>query len=126
MATTTQPKTGIPSFDAAFDQCRDSGEQVLTAARKAGNLYLDSYEKAVDRTTELQLKLAGLTQQEWLKGLIEAQGDVTGEVAGSYTRPPRSLMKQRCPTAVLDRSTGGTTAGASTLFRCSLGYVARR
>ena len=57
MATTTQTKTGIPSFDAAFDQFRDSGEQVLTAARKAGNLYLDSYEKAVDRTTELQLKL---------------------------------------------------------------------
>ena len=67
--------TGIPSFDAAFDQFRESGEQVLAAARKAGNLYLDSYEKAVDRTTELQLKLAGLTQQEWLKSLIEAQVD---------------------------------------------------
>ena len=55
MATTTDTKTGIPSFDAAFDQYRESSEQVLTAARKAGNLYIDSYEKAVDRTTELQL-----------------------------------------------------------------------
>ena len=63
------------------------------AARKAGNLYLDTYEKAVDRTAELQLKLAGLTQQEWLKSLIEAQVDVTRELAGSYTTTARSLLK---------------------------------
>ena len=93
MATTTQAKTGIPSFDTAFEQVRESSEQVLVAARKAGNLYLDSYEKAVDRTTELQLKLAGLTQQEWVKSLIEAQVDVTRELAGSYTTTARSLLK---------------------------------
>ncbi|MGN6872308.1 MAG: hypothetical protein ACTHMY_28290 [Solirubrobacteraceae bacterium] len=93
MATTTHAKTGIPSFDTAFEQVRESNEQVLTAARKAGNLYLDSYEKAVDRTTELQLKLAGLSQQEWLKSLIEAQVDVTRELAGSYTTAARSLLK---------------------------------
>ena len=93
MATTTSTKTGIPSFDAAFDQFRESGDQVLSAARKAGNLYLDSYEKAVDRTTELQLKLAGLSQQEWLKSLIEAQVDVTRELTGSYTTTARSLLK---------------------------------
>lgn len=92
MATTT-PKSGIPSFDAAFEQVRDSSEQVLAAARKAGNLYLDSYEKAVDRTTELQLKWAGATQQEWLKSLIEAQVDVSRELAGSYTATARSLLK---------------------------------
>ena len=93
MATTTHTKTGIPSFDTAFEQVRESSEQVLTAARKAGNLYLDSYEKAVDRTTELQLKLAGLSQQEWLKNLIEAQVDVTRELAGSYTTTARGLLK---------------------------------
>ncbi len=93
MATATQSKTGIPSFDTAFEQVRESSEQVLSAARKAGNLYLDTYEKAVDRTTELQLKLAGLSQQEWLKGLIEAQVDVTREIAGSYTTTARSLLK---------------------------------
>jgi hypothetical protein len=93
MATTTHAKTGMPSFDTAFEQVRESSDQFLTAARKAGNLYLDTYEKTVDRTTELQLKLAGLTQQEWLKGLIEAQVDVTRELAGSYTTTARSLLK---------------------------------
>ena len=93
MATSTHAKTGIPSFDTAFEQVRESSDQFLTAARKAGNLYLDTYEKAVDRSTDLQLKLAGLTQQEWLKGLIEAQVDVTREIAGSYTTTARSLLK---------------------------------
>jgi hypothetical protein len=90
---TTATKNAVPSFDAAFEQVRDSGEQVLSAARKAGNLYLDSYEKAVDRGTELQLKLAGLSQQEWLKSLIEAQVDVTRELTSSYTTTARSLLK---------------------------------
>ena len=90
---TTQTNTGIPSFESAFEQYRESGEQVLTAARKAGNLYLDSYEKAVNRATEVQLKLAGLTQQEWLKSLIEAQVDITRELTGSYTTTARSLLK---------------------------------
>jgi hypothetical protein len=90
---TTSTTTGIPSFDSAFEQVRESGEQVLTTARKAGNLYLDSYEKAVGRTTELQLKLAGLSQQEWIKSLIEAQVDITRELTGSYTTTARSLLK---------------------------------
>ena len=93
MATTATPKTGIPTFETAFEQVKDSSEQVWAAARKAGNLYLDTYEKAVDRTTELQLKFAGATQQEWLKSLIEAQVDVTKELAGSYTTTARSFLK---------------------------------
>jgi hypothetical protein len=93
MATTTHTKTGIPSFDTAFEQVRESSEQMLAAARKASNLYLDTYEKTVDRATDLQLKLAGLTQQEWLKSLIEAEVDITRELAGSYTTTARSLLK---------------------------------
>ena len=90
---TSETKNGIPSIETAFEQYRESGEQVLTAARKAGNLYLDSYEKAVNRATELQLKLAGVTQQEWLKSLIEAQVDITRELTGTYTTTARSLLK---------------------------------
>ncbi len=44
-----------------------------TTQSEADNAFLDSYEKAVDRATELELKVAGLTDQEWLKNLTEAQ-----------------------------------------------------
>ena len=90
---TAQTKNGAPSLDAAFEQVKELNEQVFAAARKAGNLYLDSYEKAIDQAIELELKVAGLTRQEWLKSLIEAQADLTREVAGSYTSTARTLLK---------------------------------
>jgi hypothetical protein len=90
---TTETKTGVPTVDAAFGQVKDLNEQYLAAARKAGNLYLDSYEKVVDRAIELERKFAGLTQQEWLKSLIETQIDLTKELSGSYTSVARSLLK---------------------------------
>jgi hypothetical protein len=90
---TTQTKNGTPTFEAAFEQAKDLNDQFVSAARKAGNSYLDSYEKAVDRTIDLELKVAGLTQQEWLKSLIEAQVEITREVANTYTTTARSLLK---------------------------------
>jgi len=90
---TTQTKAQIPAFDGIFDRANETGEQFAAAARKAGNAYLDSYEKAVDRAIELELKLAGSTQQEWLKNLIEAQADFAREVTTSYTSTARTLLK---------------------------------
>lgn len=84
---------GTPPVEAAFEQVKEQGEQFLTSARKAGNLYLDSYERAVDRAIELELKLAGLTHQEWLKNVIEAQADITREITTSYATAARSLLK---------------------------------
>jgi hypothetical protein len=90
---TTHTKNDTYTVEAAFDQAKDQGEQFLAAARKAGNLYVDSYEKAVDRAIEVQLKVAGMTQQEWLKSLIEAQVDFTREVSQAYTTAARGLLK---------------------------------
>jgi hypothetical protein len=90
---TTSTKTTTPSFETAFEQVKDLNDQFLTAAKKAGNVYLDSYDKAVDRAIEFELKFAGMTQQEWLKGLIETQAEFARELASSYTTTARSLLK---------------------------------
>jgi hypothetical protein len=89
----TQTKNEAPSVEAAFEQVKDLNEQFLATARKAGNLYLDSYEKAVDRAVELELKLAGLSHQEWLKSVMEAQADIAREITSSYATATRSLLK---------------------------------
>jgi hypothetical protein len=90
--STTESKNGTP-IEAAFEQATDLSEQFVVAARKAGNLYLDSYEKAVERAVKLELELAGLTKQEWLKTLIEAQADTARDVANAYTTTARTLLK---------------------------------
>jgi hypothetical protein len=90
---TTQTKNGAPSVENAFDQFKELNEQLLASTRKAGNLYLDSYERTVDRAIDLERKLAGLTHQEWLKSVIEAQADITREVTTSYATAARSLLK---------------------------------
>lgn len=90
---TTQTKNTTPNLDTAFEQVKDSGEQFLSAARKAGNLYVDSYEKVVDRAIETQLKVAGLTNQEWLKSLIESQTDFARELSQTYATTARTLLK---------------------------------
>jgi hypothetical protein len=89
----THTANEAPKLDAAFEQVKDFNDQFLAAARKAGNQYIDAYEKTVDRAIELELKVAGLTQQEWLTNLIEAQADFTRELTGSYTTTARSLLK---------------------------------
>jgi hypothetical protein len=83
----------VPSLDKTFEQVKQFNEQVVRAVREAGNLYLDSYEKAIDRTIELEQKVADHSQQEWLKTLIQAQADATREFANSYTTAARSLLK---------------------------------
>ena len=89
----TQTTNGAPALDAAFDQVKHFNDEILAATRKVGTLYVDSYEKAVDRTIELELRVAGFSQQEWLKNLITAQADFGREFAGSCTTAARSLLK---------------------------------
>ncbi len=91
MATTA--KNGTPPMDEAFTQIKDLNEQFLAASRKAGNLYLDSYENAVDHAIDLEVKLAGLSQQEWLKTVIEAQAEIARELSTTYATTVRSLLK---------------------------------
>jgi hypothetical protein len=90
---TTHSRSAAGQFDSAFSQLKGFNEQFLAATRKAGNVYLDTYEKAVDRTIEFEMKLAGLTRQEWLKGLIETQSDLAREITSSYTTSARTFLK---------------------------------
>jgi hypothetical protein len=90
---TTQTKNGTATIDVAFDEVKELNEQVLEAARQAGSLYVDIYEKTVDGAIEFELKLAGLTPQKWLKNLLEAQVEFSRVIADSYTTAARGLLK---------------------------------
>jgi hypothetical protein len=92
MATSTQTKTA-PTLDGLFERTTDAQEQFVSAARKAGNAYLDTYEKAVDRTIELEVRFAESTRQDWLKSIVEAQADFAREITQTYASTARTLLK---------------------------------
>ena len=89
---TTQTKSTTP-IDSIFERAGEAQEQFTVAARKAGTAYLDSYEKVVDRAIDLELKLAGTTQQEWIKSIAESQADFARELTSTYTNTARTLLK---------------------------------
>jgi hypothetical protein len=89
----TQTKNTTAPFDDMVERANEASEQFTAAARKAGTAYLDSYDKAVDRTIDLELKLAAATRQDWLKSLIETRVEFTRELAGTYTNAARTLLK---------------------------------
>jgi hypothetical protein len=92
MATSTQAKT-TPTLDGLFERTTDAQEQFVSAARKAGNAYLDTYEKAVDRTLELELRFAETTRQDWVKSIVESQTDFARELTQTYASTARTLLK---------------------------------
>lgn len=90
---TTQTKNSTPTIDGVFERAGETQEHFAAAARKAGNAYLDSYEKVVDRAIELELRLAGSTQQDWITSIAENQADFARELTSTYTSTARTLLK---------------------------------
>lgn len=93
MATSTQTKSTTSQIDSAFEQIVKFNEQFAAAARKTGALYLDAYEKAVERAVELENKAADHAQQEWIESAIRTHSDMTKELTAAYTSTARSLLK---------------------------------
>jgi hypothetical protein len=88
MATTTK----TPNF-ADFYNVEETVQRWTEATRKAGNDYLDLYEKAIDQLTELEVKTAAATKLPLVSQLIDTHVTLTREVAGVYSTAARDLLK---------------------------------
>ncbi len=83
MPTTTHPK---PTKGTASSGRPQHVEPRHPKVKKTGSRYMDS-------AIEFELKLAGMTRQEWLKGLIETQADFARKVTKSYKTRAKHLHK---------------------------------
>ena len=63
------------------------------ATRKAGNDYLDLYDKAVDQLTELEVKTAAATRLPLVTQIVDTHVSLTREVTGAYVTAARDLLK---------------------------------
>jgi hypothetical protein len=89
MATATKTNR---SFNDAAEQVGQLNEHFVQASKRAGNLYLDSYDKFVEGVTAFQEKLAEQSKNDAVKSAIATQVDVTRQLASAYTTAARDLI----------------------------------
>jgi hypothetical protein len=68
-------------------------ERVADANRKAGNDYLDLYEKTVGQLTDLEVQIADAVKLPGVSTTAKTHADVTRKVAGTYVDTTRELLK---------------------------------
>jgi hypothetical protein len=87
----TQTKNDT-KFDNLFD-VQGAIERLADANRKAGNDYLNLYEKTVTQLTDLELKTADAVKLPVVGTIAKTHADVTRKVAGTYVDTARELLK---------------------------------
>lgn len=89
MATATKTRK---DFNDHAEQITELNERFVEAGKRAGNLYLDSYDKLVEGVTSIQQKLAEQSQNDAVKSVVATQVDVTRHLASAYSSAARELI----------------------------------
>jgi hypothetical protein len=88
MATATKTQT-----EETTERIRDLNERILDAGKKAGNAYLDAYEKTLQSIADYQETAAKQTDVEWISTVVDAQARFTRELTKVYVSTGRELLK---------------------------------
>jgi hypothetical protein len=78
--------------DYGAERFQELNERILDTTRRAGHVYIDSYEKTLKTVADLQERVAAASQNEWLTSLAVAQADFTRELARVQTQTARQLL----------------------------------
>ena len=97
MATTKTAGTIATPFDIDFDanadRMRELNDKVLTAAKQAGAVSLDTYEQTVNTMLDFSQKAADSTKVDWVSALAKSQASIISEFTNTYTKAARDLLK---------------------------------
>ena len=97
MATTKTANAIAAPFDIDFDanaeRMRELNDKVLTAAKQAGAVSLDTYEQTVNTLLDFGQKAADSTKVDWVSALAKSQASIISEFTNTYTKAARDLLK---------------------------------
>lgn len=86
-------KTRQPDVEAAAQRIRDLNERIIDSAKKAGGVYLDTYEKSLKSIADFQETVGGSSGVEWVAAVANSQANFTRSMADAYTSAAREVMK---------------------------------
>jgi hypothetical protein len=81
------------NVEAATERIRDLNERIIESSKKAGNTYLDIYEKTLNSIADYQEKVGERSQVDWVSTIANAQASFTRDLASAYSSAARSLIK---------------------------------
>jgi hypothetical protein len=93
MATKSSTRRTGGAAQDTVDRIRELNERIVENARKAGDAYLDIYERALESIAGYQEGLARATPVEWIQGVLEAQATFTREIGKAYASTARDAMR---------------------------------
>jgi hypothetical protein len=85
--------TATDNTEAAAERIRELNERIIDSSKKAGNAYLDIYEKTLNSIADYQEKTGEKSPVEWVTTIANAQASFTRDLAGAYSSAARSLLK---------------------------------
>ncbi|MGI8440788.1 MAG: hypothetical protein ACR2NV_11490 [Thermoleophilaceae bacterium] len=92
MATQTK-QNGNRTADYGAERFQELNGRFVDTSRRAGNVYVDSYEKTMKTVADLQERVAAASQNEWLTSMAVAQADFIRELARVQTQTARELLR---------------------------------
>jgi hypothetical protein len=77
------------------DRIRALNERIIENARRAGENYLDAYERALSTIAGYQESVAKGTPVDWMKSVLEAQANFTRESGKFYASTAREALRKK-------------------------------
>src|SRR3954471_812353 len=90
-----QPKSSTQdsAADQATQRIRELNERIIDASRKAGESYLDVYERSLKAMADFTEKSGETSNVEWLQNVANVQANFLRDMAKAYTDTARNLIK---------------------------------
>lgn len=87
----TKPQDGATEQTA--ERIRELNERIIEASGRAGQSYLDVYERTLSAMADFQEKVGETSQVDWIQNLANVQANFIRETARAYTQTMRELLK---------------------------------
>jgi len=81
------------AVEQAVTRIRELTERFISAARSAGNVSLDAYEKSLQNLVDFQERAAGASQLDWVSSIAAAHAKFVQEVSSAYVSAAREMLK---------------------------------
>jgi predicted RNA-binding Zn ribbon-like protein len=90
--TTTPPAIDLGAVEETAARIRELNERLIESSKAAGLTTLDAYEKALASMLELEQKVAGATQLDWVGALAQTHAKFVNDITAVYTKAAKDLL----------------------------------